>query len=100
MTRFVYLILFSLAVMSCMHAGGTKRIDRWIAADGTVVCGNELEVCGNDTLSVAGGYRNFILKGQAYTEEDAEASIMFHSDGKTGYEVLFRNGAIDGTGRS
>lgn len=100
MNRLIYLILLSLSVLSCKSMGDAKRIDRWIAADGAVVHDTELEVRGNDTVSVAGEYRNFILKGQAYTEEDAEASIMFHSDGKTGYEVLFRNGAIDGTRKS
>lgn len=100
MNRLVYLVVFSLSVLSCMPEGSTKRIDRWIAMDGTVVRANELEVCGNDTVSVAGEYRNFILKGQAYTDKDAEASIMFHSDGKSGYEVLFRNGPVDGTRKS
>lgn len=100
MNRLVYLVVFSLSVLSCMPEGSTKRIDRWIAMDGTVVRGNELEVCGNDTVSVAGEYRNFILKGKAYTDKDAEASIMFHSDGKSGYEVLFRNGPVDGTRKS
>ena len=44
-----------------------------------------------------GNYQNFILQGQAYTEKDAEAALLFHTDGKSGYEVLFRNGEIDGS---
>ena len=44
-----------------------------------------------------GNYQNFILQGQAYTEKDAEATLLFHTDGKSGYEVLFRNGEIDGS---
>ena len=47
-------------------------------------------VAGND-------YHNFILQGQAYTEENAEATLLFHTDGESGYEVLFRNGIMDGT---
>lgn len=47
-------------------------------------------VAGND-------YHNFILQGQAYTEENAEATLLFHTDGESGYEVLFRNGMMDGS---
>ena len=44
-----------------------------------------------------GNYQNFTLQGQAYTEKDAEAALLFHTDGESGYEVLFRNGEIDGS---
>ena len=44
-----------------------------------------------------GNYQNFTLQGQAYTEKDAEAALLFHTDGENGYEVLFRNGEIDGS---
>jgi len=47
-------------------------------------------VAGND-------YHNFILEGQALTEENAEATLLFHTDGESGYEVLFRNGIMDGS---
>ena len=50
-----------------------------------------------DVWTADGTYTNFILQGQAYTEKDAQASLLFHSDGTSGYEVLFRNGAIDGS---
>ena len=50
-----------------------------------------------ETLTAQGDYRNFELKGQALLEEGAEASLLFHSDGKKGYEVILHNGAIDGT---
>lgn len=50
-----------------------------------------------DVWTADGTYTNFILQGQAYTEKDAQASLLFHSDGTNGYEVLFRNGAIDGS---
>lgn len=42
-------------------------------------------------------YQNFTLQGQAYTEKDAEATLLFHTDGESGYEVLFHNGEIDGS---
>ena len=44
-----------------------------------------------------GNYQNFTLQGQAYTEKDAEAALLFHTDGESGYEVLFHNGEIDGS---
>lgn len=44
-----------------------------------------------------GNYQNFTLQGQAYTEKDAEAALLFHTDGESGYEVLFRNGDMDGS---
>ena len=47
--------------------------------------------CGQDV-------RNFFLSGKCRLSKGAEAALRFHSDdsGK-GYEVLFRNGPIDGT---
>ena len=42
-------------------------------------------------------FHNFVLEGQAYTEKDAEAVLLFHTNGESGYEVLFRNGIIDGS---
>ena len=40
------------------------------------------------------------MQGKAFTSKDAEASIMFHTDGTDGYEVILHNGAIDGTQKS
>lgn len=37
------------------------------------------------------------MKGQAYTEKNAEASLLFHTNGESGYEVVFHNGSIDGS---
>lgn len=37
------------------------------------------------------------MQGKAFTEKDAEASLLFHTNGTGGYEVIIRNGAIDGT---
>ena len=42
-------------------------------------------------------FHNFVLEGQAYTEKDAEAVLLFHTDGESGYEVLFKNGTMDGS---
>ncbi|MFR6634499.1 MAG: family 16 glycoside hydrolase [Alistipes onderdonkii] len=38
--------------------------------------------------------------GEALTQPGAQAALLFHTDGESGYEVVFRNGAIDGTRKS
>lgn len=100
MKKIIFILAVLLSVLSCMPAGVSEKIDRWSRPDGTVVRGGEITVCKTDTLAIAGEYCNFMLQGQAYTEKDSEASVMFHSDGESGYEVLFRNGIIDGTRKS
>lgn len=57
----------------------------------------EITLTPEQSWSAGENYQNFILQGQALTEQDAEAILLFHTDGKKGYEVLFRNGKIDGT---
>ena len=51
----------------------------------------------DDIWTANGGYKNFLMKGQAYTEKNAEASLLFHTNGESGYEVVFHNGSIDGS---
>lgn len=57
----------------------------------------EIILAPGQTWTADGDFQNFILQGQAYTEKDAEATLFFHTDGKNGYEVLFRNGNMDGS---
>lgn len=57
----------------------------------------EITLTPEQSWSAGETYQNFILQGQALTEQDAEAILLFHTDGKKGYEVLFRNGKMDGT---
>lgn len=57
----------------------------------------EITLTPEQSWSAGESYQNFILQGQALTEQDAEAILLFHTDGKKGYEVLFRNGKMDGT---
>jgi len=47
--------------------------------------------------SAGKNYQNFLIQGQAYTEKDAEAALLFHTNGENGYEVLFHNGIMDGS---
>ena len=78
-TRLFGFLSICLIFISCMPKNQTITLtsgEKWVA--------------GND-------YYNFILQGQAYTEENAEATLLFHTDGESGYEVLFRNGIMDGS---
>lgn len=69
----------------------------WKSDTNGSVKGEEISVKAGETLTTKGDYRNFDLTGQAYAENGAEAVLLFHSDGKKGYEVLFHNGPIDGS---
>lgn len=51
----------------------------------------------DDIWTANGEYKNFLMKGQAYTKKNAEASLLFHTNGESGYEVVFHNGSIDGS---
>ena len=42
-------------------------------------------------------YGDFDLKARVLADEGSVASLFFHSDGESGYEVALRNGEIDGT---
>ena len=57
----------------------------------------EITLTSADQWSAEDNYQNFQIQGQALTEKDAEAALLFHTDGKSGYEVLFHNGPIDGS---
>ena len=56
-----------------------------------------INITPEEKWQAEGNYQNFTLQGQAYTEKDAEATLLFHTDGESGYEVLFHNGEIDGS---
>ena len=72
-----------------------------------VACGNKLDsyIGSTDELALQPGtslatgadYENFIFRGEALTSEGAEAALLFHSDGESGYEITLRNGAQDGS---
>ena len=56
-----------------------------------------ITITPEEKWQATGTYQNFTLQGQAYTEKDAEAALLFHTDGESGYEILFRNGEMDGS---
>lgn len=88
------LSLLTLLIVACCTADG------WKSSDGTIVKNEEITLAAGDKITSTAEYKNFIIEGKAFTEKDAEASLLFHTDGESGYEVIFRNGAMDGTRKS
>lgn len=70
-----------------------------VAAVAAVSCSKtEFTVGEGQTESFKKEYVNFALHTQVLMSNDAQASIMFHSDGNgSGYELLLNNGIIDGS---
>lgn len=122
MARTVLCGIVLLALSACGRTGEPVQLDRFTSSDGSVAEGTEITVAGGTAWLADGDYRNFILTGKACMEKGAEASLFFHTDGKSfarsgasghhgkavsdgagtddglsGYEVIFRNGPIDGT---
>ena len=56
-----------------------------------------VELDGDSVWKARGEWTNFTLTGEAFNEPGSEAALLFHSDGESGYEVLFHNGPIDGS---
>lgn len=85
----------------CAACGPTydvaQPLDSWTSSTNGTVNGTEISVASGETLKSDGDYKNFYLSGEAFADNGAEAGLMFHSDGTSGYEVLFHNGPIDGT---
>ncbi|MBQ5899939.1 MAG: DUF1080 domain-containing protein [Alistipes sp.] len=86
----------ALAAVACFVGCTGNRLDGYFAKNGQM---DEREIALTEgiTLATAAEYENFILKGQAFTAENGEAALLFHSDGEQGYEITIRNGAQDGS---
>ena len=92
--------LLSLAALTaCGEAGALEPLDRWRDGEREIRTTAPAVTAGR-TLLAAGDYGNFRLTGEALTQPGAQAALLFHTDGESGYEVVFRNGAIDGTRKS
>lgn len=89
-----------LMLDSCSRLRAPEALDRWTASDGRTINKPTADVMGGDTLRSGGDYRNFRLNGYIFTTKGATASLRFHSDGQTGYEVVFHGGPIDGSLKS
>ncbi len=75
-----------------------QPLEGWTSSAGKEIEGAEIVAHEGETLKASGDYGNFRLTGEALTEKNAEAGLWFHTDGNgSGYEVLLRNGAIDGS---
>lgn len=93
-------VMIGLGLLTgCVRYNVAEPLNRFYTADNEVK-GDEISIEAGSTWLAESTYKNFILTGQALTQAGAEASLLFHSDGKTGYEVAFRNGPIDGTHKS
>ncbi|MBR4995006.1 MAG: DUF1080 domain-containing protein [Alistipes sp.] len=96
--RFVGRVALLLAAVAVLSGCGryASNLDKYIGVGSP--SDKELTLSENETLISGSEYKNFILKGQARTEEGGEAAIYFHLAGKSsGYEVALRNGQMDGT---
>ena len=83
--------LLVVAAIAVMTTSCGSKLDSYIAS------GEELAVAEGVSLATGDDYENFIFKGQALTSEGAEAALLFHSDGESGYEITIRNGEQDGS---
>ena len=83
--------LLVVAAIAVMTTSCGSKLDSYIAS------GEELAVAEGVSLATGDDYENFIFKGQALTFEGAEAALLFHSDGESGYEITIRNGEQDGS---
>ena len=89
--------LFIGILSACTKQSTTQTLKTFTSPELGKHVGNELSVKTGETWFAGEDYRNFKLTGEALTSPDAEASLRFHTDGQSGYEITFRNGAIDGT---
>lgn len=74
-----------------LFVGCGNRLDNYFGS------AEELALEQGASLATSADYENFIFRGQAITSEGAEAALLFHSDGESGYEITIRNGAQDGS---
>ena len=69
----------------------------WKSDKGNVITTSLIKVRAGERLFHQADEVNFKLSGEAYTTPQSCAALLFHTNGKSGYEVLFRGGPIDGT---
>jgi hypothetical protein len=94
----VLILLISIhSFTSCVKYDVAIPLDSFSSPELGTQSGNEINVSAGTTWFAEGDYENFVLTGQALTQPGAEAGLLFHTDGKSGYEIMFRNGDIDGT---
>lgn len=97
-TAFLPAIL-AIVFSACSGSGHDGPLCRWHDGEKNITTPDP-SVKEGQTLLSEGDYRNFRLTGEALTQPGSEAALRFHTDGVKGYDVVFRNGAIDGTRKS
>ena len=93
-TVFIAALISILGLTGCVRYNVAEPLNRFSSPEMGTADGNEITVTAGSTWFAEGEYENFILTGQARTEENAEAALLFHTDGTSGYEVAFRNGVL------
>jgi len=96
----VVVILCVYTFTGCSRYGVGVPLDSFNSPELGTKSGSEITVASGTTWFTEGDYENFMLTGQALTQPNAEAALLFHTNGNSGYEVTFRNGEIDGTRKS
>ena len=93
MKKNLFFGLKPLAVVASivMFVGCGNKLESYIAS------GEELSVEQGVSVATGASFENFVFTGQALTQEGAEAALLFHSDGESGYEITIRNGVQDGS---
>ena len=84
-----------LLLAGCGNKADKARLTTWQLDDVTVK-GDAFEVEEGSSMR-SEGFKYFLLTGQVKTDSGAVSSLLFHSDGTSGYEVTFHNGPIDGS---
>ena len=93
------IILFLTTLTSCGRSSSPEPLDQWNDGTSTLHTADPVIAEGRKLFNDK-EYQNFRLTGEALTQPGSEAGLLFHTDGESGYEVIFRNGDIDGTRKS
>lgn len=93
------IILFLAVLTSCGRNNSPEPLDQWDDGTSTLRTADPVITEGRKLFNDK-EYQNFRLTGEAFTKPGSEARLLFHTDGESGYEVIFRNGDIDGTRKS
>ena len=94
-SRLFLLQALVLCFAACGRGSDKGVVCEWTKGD-SIASGDTVKVVAGD-LWKGMDCRNFVLTGQAFCDSGTVASLLIGSDGQSGYEVLFHNGAIDGT---
>lgn len=97
MRKIALVLVAALSVMTAcsVKVSNTRKLDSWESISGEYMKDSVLTVTENEIWFAKGDWRNFTLSGKARTVKGSSASVQFHTDGNSGYEVMLHNGPID-----